>query len=844
MLSSHQETVLDKIFPDSFNYNFKTDTISFDGKTYINKGKIGEGSQGIVFLVENQNDSGDLLTFKLEKRASRKRKLYEYGEDFAKDAKIHKCLDGKSAFWGDPRSLVSPHGTLMVYFKGAHFDQIKSNSSIKYFKMFNGILAKLKTFWNLGIVHLDLKEDNILINEDDKGNYEVYITDFAMCKPVGEKIHYNELFSRHLAPELVLPDPITVTTKLDVFATGVMFRSVLEKQGYLFSPIVKKKLEELCGLMVEANPKRRLDVANLENVFENLANENIKLLAADMLAFLKLTKISAEKKFTKEDFDKWCDCLAIQTSYEKNHSNENFLIRLEEQVNFLRQGKSKGELSVKKLKDEIIKNSLPNLIEILSQLYKVENKIRFLDYLGKDYLEKLIMNGEQLHDLMVVLPKMDRLILMEMMPKKYQDDLSVSPLLVDSQQALDNRIKLRDILYSSLGKLKEYAEEQFKYYAHFSTIQESVGIKNVSFQNWCYYEYLQSILEQGPLSQKNLNLVEAQIELCKKDFNYAAKCNGLKIFQKSLIVLSFDNLAKHLAHIKNEHNRWLLIKCLTDVCFVTTNSEKLLQLLKLLDPTDRVEFLSYIQFYNLKNIIKDIKSFTTVMNLIPADQKQNALNQFSETHLNVLFQNFSSAMEAFDEANCSDEDISMLINKMFYRPKCSDEFGMLLARVPGREYSRWVTIDSIMDLHLDIVLFDIQLKDINGEKKKAFLYSLSQCLLKKYEDMDDVMKYIDLYKYTPFYKDLLQAINLAYCEKSDSKKESSYSLFGYRLFSSYSKQEAHDASKALDDFANKLITKPMLHSYGALFAGEQSKISTRLIEAIDSPPVGLRWVNL
>lgn len=844
MLSARQEPILDKAFPDSFNYNFKTDTISFDGKTYINKGKIGEGSQGVVFLVENQNDSRDLLTFKLEKIASRKRKLFEYGEDFAKDAKIHKCLDGKSAFWGDPCSKISPHGTLMVYFKGAHFDQVKSNSSIKYFKMFSAILAKLKAIWNLGIVHLDLKEDNVLIKEDDKGNYEVYITDFAMSKPAGEKIHYNELFSRHLAPELVLPDPIAVTTKLDVFATGVMFRSVLENHGNLFSPIIKKKLEELFGLMVATNPKRRLDVANLENIFENLVAENIKLLASDMLAFLKLSKFSAEIKFTKEDFDRWCECLVIQTDYEKNNSDKNSLIRLEEQINFLRQGTTKSELSIKKFKDEIIQNSLSNLIGVMSHLYMVENKIHFLDYLGKDYLETLITNGEQLHDLMAVLPKMDRLKLMEIMPKKYKEDPGVSTLLIDSQQTVSDHIKLCDRLNSSLEKLKESAEEQFKYFEHFSTVQESLGIKNVSVHNWCYYEYLQSILEQRPLSQSNLKFVETQIELCKKDFNYAAECEGLNLFHKSLISLSFENLAKHLVHIKNEHNRWLLIKCLKDVGFVTTTSEKLLQLLKLIDPSDRAEFLGYIQFYNLKNIVKDIKSFATVMNLIPDNQKQNALDQFSEAHLNVLFKNFSLAMEAFDEANCSDEDVSMLIKKLFYSPKNSDEFGMLLARIPSREYSKWVTIDSITDLYLETVLFDIQQKDMNGEKKKAFLYRLSQCLLKKYEDIDDVMRYIDLYKYTPFYKDILQAFNLAYCEKRDSKREDSYSFFGYSLFSRYSKQEAHDASKALDDFANKLITKPVLSSYGALFAGEQNKISTRLIEAIESPSDGFRWVNI
>jgi serine/threonine protein kinase len=86
---------------------------------------------------------------------------------------------------------------------------------------------------NLGIIHRDLKLDNILLNSKEEGIYDVRIADFGLAKQIKkDEVLYNKCGSpTYIAPEILLGQGYTLSA--DIFSLGsVMFN--LAAGRYLF----------------------------------------------------------------------------------------------------------------------------------------------------------------------------------------------------------------------------------------------------------------------------------------------------------------------------------------------------------------------------------------------------------------------------------------------------------------------------------------------------------------------------------------------------------------------------------------------------------------------------------
>ncbi|KAA6375539.1 MAG: putative protein kinase [Streblomastix strix] len=143
------------------------------------------------------------------------------------------------------------------------------------------ILAGIKTFHDSGLVHRDIKPDNILLNSPP-GSGRVYskISDFGFAK-------YEDLINEQtytagtlpfMAPEM-FKKPLIVTQKVDIYALGITFyklithkypvnESSFEEQGKKINlmqgierppEITDNLLWDLLSKMLEFDPDKRIN---------------------------------------------------------------------------------------------------------------------------------------------------------------------------------------------------------------------------------------------------------------------------------------------------------------------------------------------------------------------------------------------------------------------------------------------------------------------------------------------------------------------------------------------------------------------------------------------------------
>lgn len=115
-------------------------------------------------------------------------------------------------------------------------------------KLLVDVSAAIAQCHSLGIVHGDVKPDNIMF--DEEGGAAAYkLVDFGSSArvPVGEPIDSYLVrlawgTPRYLAPEVVANKGLA-STKSDVWAFGVMSKDIIEKQTLVRCPVVARVIE-------------------------------------------------------------------------------------------------------------------------------------------------------------------------------------------------------------------------------------------------------------------------------------------------------------------------------------------------------------------------------------------------------------------------------------------------------------------------------------------------------------------------------------------------------------------------------------------------------------------------
>lgn len=160
------------------------------------------------------------------------------------------------------------------------------------------ILYSISALHSVGIVHADIKSDNIMIKETSDGFYTAKIIDFDAGFFVGNNPSDVQGDFIYMAPETFLRmqgEDILLTGKVDVFALGILFHqywtgelpafkpdyqyafeSVLDQSELKLSYRIPDPLRSILKLMLEKEPDNRINAIDaLEKLSGGMKTDTI-----------------------------------------------------------------------------------------------------------------------------------------------------------------------------------------------------------------------------------------------------------------------------------------------------------------------------------------------------------------------------------------------------------------------------------------------------------------------------------------------------------------------------------------------------------------------------------------
>ncbi|XP_042232362.1 MAP kinase kinase MKK1/SSP32-like [Homarus americanus] len=259
--TSHQEgSHLVEFEYANFDKNFKTTRL------------LGSGASGRVFLGEFSNLPA----------CAKVGVRHDVNNTFNREKYNNLQVNGAG---GSPVLLGSCTDYPVLIFslcQGQTLDEVVENlfvfSPTKSITIFLPIAEALAEVHSRGIIHNDIKVDNVLLEKNFDGSYTSHFIDFGLSRVEGGHLtlHSNPNDS-HYAPELFRGLPCTPAS--DIYSLGVMISDVQNCFDNLWPPGVKR----LCKQMLSRNPQHR---PNLSKVIEVL-RESLKELSLEVLSSSK-----------------------------------------------------------------------------------------------------------------------------------------------------------------------------------------------------------------------------------------------------------------------------------------------------------------------------------------------------------------------------------------------------------------------------------------------------------------------------------------------------------------------------------------------------------------------------
>lgn len=372
--------------------------------------KIGAGSFGSVEIIcgeaiySNKKSKKDLFakkSFKNVVHYEHEKSINLYIRNATIQNNIHSIAT--SLFHDDTKLLLYleyvPGYTLWDYIE--EHKKINSSVSLKVFRqLLLDTMSALNQLHSIGIIHYDLKGNNILVNNETR----IVLIDFSLACRMGDEIRGLKHVGKYQPPEC--RHVHKASSSIDVFSLGVCFVNILRKyQTELFDDLYKfdftsvnKEIEESIKILT---PNDRMlfntikqflfscvstnimDRPNINNTFLPIFDDSQKFLPSLRTFFndikkklvRKITEMHGELKNLKKKTDELKDNLLQKTDENNKIKDENnkLLFQLENEK------KQKQELE-KKIETEKIRMMLKDniIFELQQQIQamKVEENIQ------------------------------------------------------------------------------------------------------------------------------------------------------------------------------------------------------------------------------------------------------------------------------------------------------------------------------------------------------------------------------------------------------------------------------------------------------------------------------------
>jgi serine/threonine protein kinase len=243
--------------------------------------KLGKGSYGTVFLVEAKDTN--------IKYALKRTKINEDRYDFDKELAVQKRLTGKTdehitkALFSFEKGGYGYVGLEFVKGGDVYSGDCRNSNKDNTMRILRGTAQGLKFLHDNGIVHCDIKQENILCNSTN-----VKITDFGLATVLkkGAKMTRESTIGKgtgHFrAPEVVYPKDKknVISFATDVWAFGVLaYEMFFKKRPFTGNKKDKKKLTSMTYKMPAGSSPELVDL------FSRIFTEwNKRITMAEILA--------------------------------------------------------------------------------------------------------------------------------------------------------------------------------------------------------------------------------------------------------------------------------------------------------------------------------------------------------------------------------------------------------------------------------------------------------------------------------------------------------------------------------------------------------------------------------
>ncbi|MBN2734772.1 MAG: serine/threonine protein kinase [Methanomicrobiaceae archaeon] len=211
---------------------------------YMDAEYIGKGGTAKIFRAKKR-ENGETVAVKVPISFDERT-----GRNFLREMNIWKELSHKNIVKVYSINILPVPYVEMEYFKTSLADLKKPVSGALSLSIITGIAEGLLYAHNKGVLHRDIKPQNILLSED----YTPMITDWGLGKKIGEVNETKTIaFSLNYAsPEQVAPGIFGHSDeRTDIFQLGVVFYELLT--GLL--PFSGEGIGEFSGAIINDNPK-------------------------------------------------------------------------------------------------------------------------------------------------------------------------------------------------------------------------------------------------------------------------------------------------------------------------------------------------------------------------------------------------------------------------------------------------------------------------------------------------------------------------------------------------------------------------------------------------------------
>jgi serine/threonine protein kinase len=259
--------------------------------------------------------------------------------------KIRKELEGKIGVGGSIVITLDFFRHKSKYYKvtekidvsSLSLEDISSLGGHNKMLLLRTVAFSLKQLHNTGIVHGDLKPDNILIKKTEAKTFTSKLIDFDNSYFTGNPPEINDDedivgTTTYYSPELLQyvrrsseTKPESLTVKSDIYALGLIFCQylsgdlpVFSKEKYTYAcvaslngeslsvnaKVTKAELRDLLNKMLETDPARRPDINEIHKALLSISFEDIsKSVVSEVKKGTSLKGTLVRKKMSKSRFD-------------------------------------------------------------------------------------------------------------------------------------------------------------------------------------------------------------------------------------------------------------------------------------------------------------------------------------------------------------------------------------------------------------------------------------------------------------------------------------------------------------------------------------------------------------